>query len=108
MIFHLTRVTPWVTFTIMIRSFKHKGLEEYFYSGSKKGIQPTHAKKLGRILDRLAASKKPTDMNLPGYGFHGLQGELDGYYAVSVSGNWRVLFTFDGENAIDVNYIDYH
>lgn len=92
----------------MIKSFKHKGLEVFFNTGSKKGIQPEHASKLERILDRLSASKNPKDMNLPGYKLHGLTGNMAGTWSVSVSGNWRVTFKFEGENAIVADYIDYH
>lgn len=61
------------------------------------------------MLDRPAASKKnPTDMNLPGYEFHGLQGKLEGCFSVSVSGDRRLIFTFNGENAVDVDHVDYH
>jgi proteic killer suppression protein len=92
----------------VIKSFKHKGLEVFFNTGSKKGIRPEHASKLERILDRLAASKKPIDMNLPGYKLHELSGNRAGIWSVSVSGNWRVTFKFEGENAVVVDYIDYH
>jgi len=92
----------------MIISFKHKGLEEFFNTGNKKGIQPDHATKLERILDRLDASKKPLDMNLPGYDLHELKGNRDGTWAVSVNGNWRVTFKFKGEDAFIVDYLDYH
>jgi len=92
----------------MIRSFKHKGLEEYFNTGSKKGITPEHSSKLGRILDRLDASERPEDMNLPGFQFHSLLGKDKGRYAVSVNGNWRVTFEFDGKDAHVVDYEDYH
>lgn len=92
----------------MIRSFKHKGLEKYFYSGNKKGIIPAHSKKIIRILDRLDSSIRPEDMNLPGYGLHQLIGQDKGTWAVSISGNWRVTFQFDGKDAILVDYKDYH
>ncbi len=92
----------------MILSFAHKGLEEFFNTGSKRGIKPEHAMKLERILDKLAASKSPHDMNLPGYRLHELSGGKTGTWAVSVSGNWRVTFRFKGENAVKVDYKDYH
>lgn len=92
----------------MIKSFKHRGLEDFFNTGSKKGIRPEHALKLERILDRLAASKNPRDMNLPGYKLHELIGKKAGTWAVSLSGNLRVTFKFGGENAVFVDYIDYH
>lgn len=92
----------------MIRTFRHKGLEEFFLSGSRRGIRPDHASRLRLILGRLDGATTPRDMNLSGMRFHGLKGEYDDYFAVSVSGNWRVVFRFDGENAVDVDYVDYH
>jgi len=92
----------------MIKSFKHKGLEKFFYNGNLSGINAKHALKLGRILDRLDASVRPQDMNLPGYKLHGLKGKERGIWAVWVSGNWRVTFRFDGADAIDAEYCDYH
>ncbi|MBI5057656.1 MAG: type II toxin-antitoxin system RelE/ParE family toxin [Nitrospirae bacterium] len=92
----------------MIKSFEHKGLENYFYNGTKKGIQAQHAQKLGDILDRLDAAKDVTDMKYPGSDLHQLKGKMKGLWAVRVSGNWRVIFSFKEANAYDVNYIDYH
>jgi len=92
----------------MIKSFKHKGLEKFFHNDSRRRINAKHAPKLGRILDRLDASVKPQDMNLPGYKLHELKGKERGSWSVRVSGSWRVTFRFDGTDAIDVNYCDYH
>ena len=92
----------------MINSFKHKGLEIFFKTENKKGIIPSHANKIGRMLDRLEGSIRPDDMNLPGYDYHALKGEEKGKWAVSVNGNWRIVFEFEGENAIKVDYLDYH
>jgi toxin HigB-1 len=92
----------------MIRSFRHKGLEKFFVSGKMSGIRPDHAKRLRLILARLSASQRPGDMALPGLRLHPLKGSLVGYFAVDVSGNWRVVFRFDGQNAADVDYMDYH
>ena len=92
----------------MIKSFKHKGLEKFFNSGSKAGIQAQHEKRLRLILGRLNASYGPDDMKLPGLRLHALQGDLDGFWAVDASGNWRVIFRFEGANAFDVDLIDYH
>jgi toxin HigB-1 len=88
----------------MIVSFVHKGLED----GSKRGIQPRHAQKLAGILDRLAAAHQVEDMRYPGSNLHALHGDLAGYWAVKVSGNWRVIFRFAEGNASDVDYRDYH
>jgi len=92
----------------MIKTFKHKGLEQFFKYGNKKGIDPEHAKKIARILDRLDASTSPKDMNLPGYKLHKLSGKNRDLYSVWVSGNWRITFKFKGEDAIMVDCKDYH
>jgi len=92
----------------MIKSFKHKGLQKFFYNGDRSLINPKHASKLARILDRLDASIRPLDMNLPGYKLHRLAGKEKGIWSVWVSGNWRVTFQFDGPDAVDVDYLDYH
>lgn len=92
----------------MIRSFRHKGIEKFFLTGSKAGIQPRHALKLADQLSALNVATKPEQMNFPGWQLHALSGELAGQWAISVSGNWRLTFTFDGEDAMLVDYQDYH
>ena len=92
----------------MILSFKHKGLEQFFKTGRKSGIQAKHAKRLKLILGRLNASIAPEDMNLPGLYLHQLSGTRSDIWSVRVSGNWRVTFRFIGEHAEIVNYEDYH
>ena len=92
----------------MIAGFKHKGLERFFTTGNKAGIQPQHAERLRLILGRLNASTSPKDMNLPGLELHELRGDRKGTWSVKVSGNWRVTFTFVGKNAENVDYEDYH
>jgi proteic killer suppression protein len=92
----------------MIKSFAHKGLEKFFGSGSKAGIQPAHADRLRLQLGALNAATKPEHMNIPGWDFHELKGKLAGTFSVSVNGNWRVTFQFEGEDAYIVDYQDYH
>jgi len=92
----------------MIKSFKHKGLKEFFETGSKKGIQADHAGKIARILDRLDASVSSDDMNLPGYKLHQLAGAEKGIYSVWVNGNWRITFRFENGDVYIVDYRDYH
>lgn len=92
----------------MIRSFKHAGLEKFFTTGSKAGIQPAHAKKLTVLLASLNIAVKPQNMDQSGWAFHELKGDLAGHYSVKVNGNWRITFRFEGEHAILVNYQDYH
>ncbi len=92
----------------MIRGFEHKGLKRFFETGSVSGIQAPHAKRLRLILGRLHAAQQPQDMNLPGLRLHELKGDRSGMWAVDVSGNWRVTFRFEGQDAEAVNYEDYH
>lgn len=92
----------------MIKSFVHRGLEDLFYDGSKRRVQPQHTAKLTLILDRLDAAGIVSDIDFPGSGLHPLKGKLKGFWAVKVSGNWRVIFRFEGGNAYEVSYVDYH
>ena len=92
----------------MITSFKHKGLGLYFTKGSYKGIPAQYGSRIERMLDRLDASKKAEDMDLPGYKFHALKGDRKSEFAVSVTGNLRITYQFIGEDALNVNLEDYH
>ena len=91
-----------------IRSFRHKGLERFFESGTKGGVQAKHAERLRLILGRLHVATDPNDMNLPGLALHRLKGTQRGRWVVRVSGNWRVTFEFVGKDAEQVDYEDYH
>ena len=91
----------------MIKTFKQKGLERFFAKGDYGGIPGQSAARIERMLDRLDASAVPRDMDLPGYRFHGLKGTWAGEYSATVSGNWRLTFGFDGEDAVNVNLEDY-
>ncbi|MBD8129333.1 type II toxin-antitoxin system RelE/ParE family toxin [Pantoea agglomerans] len=92
----------------MIKSFRHKGLEKFFKSGSTAGIQPKHAVKLQIQLTALNSATRPEDMSAPGWRLHPLKGSLAGHWAITVNGNWRMTFFFEGDNAILVDYQDYH
>jgi proteic killer suppression protein len=92
----------------MIRSFKHRGLRKFFETGSKAGIIPAHAKKLAVQLFALNDAMKPSDMDSAGWDLHMLHGELEGHWSISVNGNWRMTFRFDGTDAEVVDYQDYH
>lgn len=93
----------------MIVSFKHKGLQDFFETGSTAGIQAKHKAKLHLQLYTLNIANTPSDMDLPGWKLHPLKGNLNGHWAVTVNANWRLTFRFteDG-NAEIVNYQDYH
>lgn len=92
----------------MIKSFRHKGLKGLFESGSKRGINAAFAPRLKRQMDFLDSAQSAADMNLPGYDWHELKGERKGTWSVSVSGNWRLTFTFREADAHDVDLEDYH
>jgi proteic killer suppression protein len=89
----------------VIKSFRHDGLERFFRKGSKPGIQPRHAATLKLHLHDGATGA--LDMNLPGWAWHPLK-NLAGHWSVSVNGNWRMTFTFEGTEAILIDYRDYH
>lgn len=92
----------------MIRNFRHKGLQKFFETGSKAGIQPNHAARLRLQLGRLEEATVAEDMDLPGWRFHRLSAELEGHCAVTVNKNWRLTFSFENGHAVDVDYQDYH
>ena len=92
----------------MIKSFRHLGLEKFFHSGSKAGIQPKHADKLRIQLFALNRARSPKDMDAPGWNLHPLRGDMAGHWSIKVNGSWRMTFTFEGEDAILVDYRDYH
>lgn len=92
----------------MILSFRHKGLKLLFEEGDRRKVQAEQADRIERILHRLAEASEPAGMGLPGFKLHPLKHDLAGFWAVSVSGNLRVIFRFEGEHALDVDLIDYH
>jgi toxin HigB-1 len=92
----------------VIKSFRHKGVEKFFLTGSKAGIQAKHATRLAVQLDVLDDAVGVEDMRWPGWKCHPLHGELEGHWAVSVNGNWCLTFAFEGKNAVLVDYRDYH
>ena len=92
----------------MIVSFRHKGLKLLYEKGDRRRLQPEYADKIERILARLDEATEPANMGLPGFRLHPLKGDLAGYWSVSVSGNWRIVFLFDGVHACNVDLSDYH
>jgi toxin HigB-1 len=92
----------------MIESFKHKGLKRLYERGDQSKINANHLSKVKRILAQLDAAETVDHMDLPGYGLHPLHGDLQGFYAVSVSGNWRIVFKFEVGKASDIDLVDYH
>ena len=92
----------------MIRSLRHKGLKLLFEKGDRRKVPSGHADKIGRILARLEEASEIGNMDLPGFRLHPLKGDLAGFWSVTVSGNWRVVFRFEGGHAGDVDLVDYH
>ena len=92
----------------MILSFRHKGLETFFKTGSTARIQAIHAKRLRELLTALNVAKAPQDLSRPSWRLHGLSGDRAGFYAVTVQANWRLTFRFVGDDVELLDYLDYH
>ena len=92
----------------MIVRFRHKGLERLFTKGDTSGLSAQQVRKLLQILAFLNVSREPSDMNLPGFRLHPLKGERKGQWAVSVTGNLRIVFEYEGEDATNIDLLDYH
>lgn len=92
----------------MIKSFKHKGLEQFYKTGTRKGIQASHASKLRMRLIALETANLIEDLDIPGYRLHSLKGKMQGRWSITVNGNWRLTFEFRESHVYIVNYEDYH
>ena len=92
----------------MIQSFRHRGLKRLFLRDDPSGIRPDLVDRVQVVLALLDAARSPLAMRLPGYRLHALKGKLRGYWSLRVSGNWRIVFRFEGADAHDVGLIDYH
>ena len=92
----------------MITSFRHKGLKRLYEQNDRKGASPDLADKAARILARLDVAKTPEQMNLPGFKLHLLKRDLKGFWSVWLSGNWRIVFRFEGTDVAQVDLVDYH
>ena len=92
----------------MIKTFRHKGLESFFRTGSMRGIRAAHAKRLRAQLTAMNVAKGPRDLAVPGWRLHRLAGDLKGHWSLTVNGNWRLTFAFEGDDVVLVDYLDYH
>lgn len=92
----------------MIRWFKSRALKRLFERGDESRIRADHRDQVRDILARLNAAGCLEDMNLPGFRLHRLKGKYEGFWAVTVRANWRVIFRFEEGHAADVDYLDYH
>lgn len=92
----------------MIKSIRHKALRNYWYRGSTKGLNANWLSKLRIMLDVLEAAGHPDEMNFPGSHFHSLKGDLDGFYSVRLTGNYRIIFQFEDDGFTLIDIVDYH
>ena len=92
----------------MIKTIRHRGLKRLFEKDDRSRIDARLAPKVRRILFLLHSATVPEDMNQPGYALHPLSGDRKGFWAVRVSGNWRLIFRFEAGHAFDVDLVDYH
>jgi proteic killer suppression protein len=92
----------------MILRFRHRGLERLHWRGDTSGVSAQHLKRLRSVLAALETAAVPSDMALPGARLHPLHGDRAGQWSVSISGNWRVVFEFEGQNVTNVDLVDYH
>ena len=92
----------------MIVSFQHKGLRKFYETGSKQGIVASHEMRLQMILAALEIAETAEELNLPAFSLHPLKGNLQSYWSIKVSGNWRVIFRFNGNDVELLDYLDYH
>ena len=92
----------------MIATIKHKGLKRFFEAGDTKGIQAEHAERIANILGILSVAEDLDDIDLPSLRLHPLKGKLKGLHSVTVRANWRIVFSFENGNCMDLDFLDYH
>ena len=92
----------------MIGRLRHRGLRQLYSEGDRQGLNAKHVEKIDRVLAHLDVTTAPDNLNLPGFHLHPLQGDLAGYWSITVRANWRIIFRFEEDNVTDVNLLDYH
>lgn len=92
----------------MVRSFRHRGLKRLYERGDPSRVRADQAERIALALADLDDAHTPSDLDLPGYRLHPLKGSLKGFWSISISGNWRIIFRFDDGDAYDVDLVDYH
>ncbi len=92
----------------MILNIKHKGLRAFWEKGETRRLNQDWIRRIDRIMNALNEAQIPADMDLPGFRLHLLRENYKGFYAVDVSGNWRIVFRFEGSNTADIDLTDYH
>lgn len=92
----------------MIRCIRHRGLRRLYEQDDRRGLDPRLVERIRTILARLDRAEQPRDMDLPGLRLHPLKGDRAGYWSVTVSANWRIVFRFESGEATDLDLVDYH
>jgi len=92
----------------MIRSIRHRGLKRLCQRGDASGLKPELVNRIEDVLAHLDVAIRPGDVDLPGHRLHRLKGEFKGFWSVTVSGNWRIIFRMEDGDAYDVDLLDYH
>lgn len=92
----------------MVRSFRHRGLKRLYERGDPSRVRADQAERIALALADLDSARTPSDLDLPGYRLHPLKGNLKGFWSISISGSWRIIFRFDDGDAYDVDLVDYH
>lgn len=92
----------------MIQGFRHRGLRRLYEKGDPSRVGANIGDRVALALADLDDARVPSDLDLPGYRLHPLKGDLKGFWSVSISRNWRIIFRFHDGDAYDVDLIDYH
>jgi len=92
----------------MIRRIRHRGLRRLYEDDDRRGLNAQHVERLRRVLAYLDRAREPREVDLPGWRLHQLRGDLAGYWSVTVTANWRIIFRFEDGDVTDVDYVDYH
>ncbi len=92
----------------MVRTFQHKGLQRLFQHDDAGKLPPDMVARIRLILSALQAAQEIEAMDIPTFRLHPLKGKLQGFFSVTVRANWRIIFRFEGGEAFDLDFIDYH
>ena len=93
---------------LVIRTFRHRGLKRFFQDGDASKVRADQIARIADVLAHLDTAVRPADVALPGYRLHPLKGDLKGYWSITISGNWRIVFRFEDGDVLDVDFVDYH
>jgi proteic killer suppression protein len=92
----------------MVLVIRHRGLRRLYENDDRRGVHQEHVEKIRRVLALLDQAQAPEELDLPGYRLHALKGDWAGFWSVTIRANWRIVFRFEGRDATDVDYLDYH